>query len=84
MVSYVIKLSDFKSMEVLTDESQSPQRAKNRIANLPSHFVQDWELMARGKVECLDEEISLPSIPNHQVDKAEILLYGQCEECAID
>ena len=35
-----------------------------------------------GKVECLNEEISLPSFPNHQVDKAEILLFGQCEECA--
>ena len=35
-----------------------------------------------GKVECLNEEIPLPSFPNHQVDNAEILLFGQCEECA--
>jgi len=34
-----------------------------------------------GKVECLSTEIPLPSFPNHQVDNAEILLFGECEEC---
>lgn len=37
-----------------------------------------------GKVECLSKEIHLPSFPNHQVDSAEILLFGECEECLGD
>lgn len=34
-----------------------------------------------GKTECLNFEIYFPEIPNYQVDKAEILLIGQCEDC---
>ena len=34
-----------------------------------------------GKVVCLAMEISVPSIPRHRVDSAEILLVGQCADC---
>jgi Fur family ferric uptake transcriptional regulator len=34
-----------------------------------------------GKRECLDVDITVPSIPNHQIDSAEFLLVGRCKEC---
>ncbi len=35
-----------------------------------------------GKTECLDVKFSMPSVPQYKVDSAEILLIGQCEDCA--
>ena len=34
-----------------------------------------------GRVECLEVNIALPSIEGHHVDRAEIILTGQCETC---
>ncbi len=34
-----------------------------------------------GKTECLSFDITIPSLPDHQVDSAEFLLFGQCEDC---
>ena len=34
-----------------------------------------------GKTECLDMDVSIPSVPNHNVDSAELLFTGQCEDC---
>jgi len=35
-----------------------------------------------GKTECISVGISIPSVPNYQVDSAELLLIGQCKNCA--
>lgn len=34
-----------------------------------------------GKTQCLDLELSIPSVPQHKIDSAELLLFGQCEDC---
>ncbi len=34
-----------------------------------------------GKTECLNMDVSIPSVPNHKVDSAELLITGQCEDC---
>lgn len=34
-----------------------------------------------GKTECLSVDVSIPAIPNHKVDVAELLLVGQCADC---
>lgn len=34
-----------------------------------------------GKIECLTLDISTISVPDYQVDSAELLLVGQCRDC---
>ena len=34
-----------------------------------------------GKVECLSVSVQVPVVPNKSIDKAQILLLGQCEHC---
>ncbi len=34
-----------------------------------------------GKVECLDVNIPIPNTSDHQIDSAQILLFGQCNSC---
>ena len=34
-----------------------------------------------GKVECLNFEITIPSLSNYKVDSAKLLLVGQCPDC---
>jgi Fur family ferric uptake transcriptional regulator len=33
------------------------------------------------KMECIAGDISVPSVPNHQIDTANLLLTGLCEDC---
>jgi Fur family ferric uptake transcriptional regulator len=35
-----------------------------------------------GKIECLSQDLLIPSIPKYNVEKAELLLIGQCEKCS--
>jgi len=46
-------------------------------ADLHPHF----QCRVCGKTECLDIELSVPSVPQHKIDSAELLLFGQCEDC---
>lgn len=34
-----------------------------------------------GKSECLTIDISIPTVPNHRIDTANLLLIGQCSDC---
>ena len=34
-----------------------------------------------GKTECININISIPSVSNYKIDSAELLLIGQCEDC---
>ena len=34
-----------------------------------------------GKTACLPIDVAIPSIPNYNIDSAELLLIGQCESC---
>lgn len=36
-----------------------------------------------GKTECLDIIISMPQVPNHKVEAAQVLLIGQCANCMV-
>jgi len=36
-----------------------------------------------GKVECLTVDVKIPAVQNHQIEKAQILLLGQCETCIL-
>lgn len=35
-----------------------------------------------GKLDCLESNIKIPSIPNRKINFAQVLLVGQCENCA--
>ena len=34
-----------------------------------------------GEVECLSVNVSIPLVENRQIDSAEIMLVGRCEDC---
>ena len=34
-----------------------------------------------GKIDCLDIHVSIPSVPNRDIDFSRILLVGKCENC---
>ena len=34
------------------------------------------------KTECLEDTVSIPNIPGRKIEKAELLLLGQCEDCS--
>jgi len=40
-----------------------------------------FQCQSCGQLECLSTDITIPSIPNRQIDFAQILLVGQCEKC---
>ena len=46
--------------------------------DLHPHF----ECKECGKVECLDVSIELPQIDNRHVETADVMLTGQCDDCA--
>lgn len=51
----------------------------------PSHKVDShphFQCRSCGKTECLYIDVSLPTISNYQIDSAEILLFGLCQDCA--
>ncbi|MGF1555439.1 Fur family transcriptional regulator [Paucihalobacter sp.] len=50
---------------------------KNHHLDLHPHF----QCKCCGKVACLSEKVPMPLFPNHQIDKAEIMLFGTCREC---
>ncbi|MGV6832363.1 MAG: Fur family transcriptional regulator [bacterium] len=51
--------------------------SKEKHIDLHPHF----ECVICGKIECIDVNISIPSIPNKQVLNSQILLQGNCELC---
>ncbi len=53
------------------------QNSNSTITNCHPHF----QCQECGKTECVSADISLPSIPNHRVDSANLILIGQCEDC---
>jgi len=34
-----------------------------------------------GKIRCIELEVSIPNLPNHNIESSELLLIGQCAEC---
>ncbi len=46
-----------------------------------SHTYSHFQCRDCGKTEYLTMSVSIPSVPNHKVDSAELSLMGQCEDC---
>ena len=67
----------FTDRKGLTWYAKCKDCSKHQHHDIHPHF----QCKRCGKVECLSTEIPLPTFPNHQVDNAEILLFGECEEC---
>ena len=40
-----------------------------------------FQCQSCGNLDCLQTEITIPSIQNRQIDFAQILLVGKCEKC---
>lgn len=34
-----------------------------------------------GKIDCLDVDVKIPSLPNREVSGAQVLIQGRCEAC---
>ena len=45
------------------------------------HAHPHFQCVSCGKIDCLEEEISLPKIPNRQIIDSQILIQGNCEDC---
>lgn len=45
--------------------------------NHHSHF----QCVVCGKSKCIHVDIDLPTLPNHRVDLARLMLVGHCEDC---
>jgi len=45
------------------------------------HAHPHFQCVSCGKIDCLEEEISLPKIPNRQIIHSQILIQGNCEDC---
>ena len=52
------------------------EEMQNHIVNHP-HF----QCNECGKSECLEVDISIPSVPNHKIESTNVILIGQCEDC---
>lgn len=51
--------------------------SKSNHSDVHPHF----ECIDCGKIDCLTEEIKIPSIPNREVRSSQILFQGICESC---
>ena len=51
--------------------------SKSNHTDVHPHF----ECIDCGKIDCLTEEIKIPSIPNREVRSFQILFQGICESC---
>lgn len=70
-------LHAFKGKDGLQWYARCKGCSASHHADLHPHF----QCHVCGKTECLDIELSLPSVPQHKIDSAELLLFGQCEDC---
>lgn len=52
-------------------------------SDLDSHRHSHFQCQDCGISKCLPMEINVPSVPNHRVDSASLILVGQCEDCLV-
>jgi len=70
-------LHGFKGKDGLQWYARCKGCSASHHADLHPHF----QCRVCGKTECLDIELSVPSVPQHKIDSAVLLLFGQCEDC---
>jgi len=56
-------------------------KCRNYSTSQPHGLHPHFQCSECGKTECLDVPVALPIVSRHQVDKAEVLLIGRCENC---
>ena len=71
-------LHSFTGKDGLKWYAKCKECASGHQVNTHPHF----QCKICGKVECIDLGISIPSIPQYKIDTAELLLIGECKECA--
>jgi len=57
--------------------------AKSEVINADADRHSHFQCQDCGISKCLPIEINLPSVPNHRVDSANLILVGQCEDCLV-
>ncbi|MDG1476498.1 MAG: transcriptional repressor [Vicingaceae bacterium] len=57
--------------------------AKCHDCSSHSHFDTHphFQCQKCGKLDCLSTNITIPSIPNREIDFAQVLLVGKCDKC---
>ncbi len=70
-------LHTFKGKDGLQWYARCKECNSSHHTDLHPHF----QCRDCGKTECLDLEISIPRVPQHKIDSAELLLIGQCKDC---
>ncbi len=71
-------LHSFKGLEGLQWYARCHGCSTSHHADVHPHF----QCTDCGKTECLSQELSLPVVTSHNVQRAELLLIGQCMDCA--
>lgn len=71
------KLHSFTGKDGLTWYAKCHDCSTDHHIDLHPHF----QCNNCGKVECLSVSVQVPVVPNKSIDKAQILLLGQCEHC---
>lgn len=70
-------LHTFKSNDGLSMYAKCQDCSTHQHSDLHPHFQCD----KCGETKCLPIEIKVPSLPNYQIESAELLLTGTCENC---
>lgn len=70
-------LHSFSGVNGLKWFAKSEEFEYSNLSNEHSHF----QCHACGKSECLSIDIDIPSLPNHKVESANLILTGQCADC---
>jgi len=70
-------LHAFKGMDGLQWYAKCKGCTSSHHSDLHPHF----QCRDCGKTECLDLELNIPTVSKHKVDRADLLLLGQCEDC---
>ncbi|MBD99149.1 MAG: transcriptional regulator [Verrucomicrobia bacterium] len=71
------KLHSFSGKDGLKWYAKCQDCSANHHIDVHPHF----QCNACGKVECLSVNVHIPSIKEHKIERAQILLLGQCESC---
>lgn len=71
------KLHSFTGKDGLTWYAKCLDCSHDHHIHLHPHF----QCKQCGTVECLDEEINISNLNQYQIEQAQVLLFGNCEQC---
>lgn len=56
--------------------------AKHKRVSLDDNYFRPYfQCVECGKTELLNTKVPFPEVPNHQVDRVQMFLTGQCRDC---